>query len=253
MNGIRDIAVKGLEVAYGDRVVFAGFDAVFDGGKVSVILGGSGVGKTTLLNAVAGLVPYGGKIDGADCDVSYIFQKDRLIPHFSVYKNLDLVLKRKIPDKNERRRLIDAMLEKLEISDERDKLPRQLSGGQAQRVALARAFLYPSEILLMDEPFRALDHALKLRLAEQFRLLEKESPRTVIFVTHDIEECLLFADRYFVLAGAPANVVLTGEIAIPQEDRKAGGEETGAARAALYAALSDKDREVSLCGTGQIA
>lgn len=249
----RDIAIKGLDVAYGDRVVFAGFDAVFEGGKISVVLGGSGVGKTTLLNAVAGLVPHGGVIEGAGGDVSYIFQKDRLIPHLSVYKNLDLVLKGKIADKNERRGRIESMLGKLEISEEADKLPRQLSGGQAQRVAMARAFLCPSEILLMDEPFRALDHALKLRLFERFLALEKEFPRTVIFVTHDIEECLLLADSYYVLSGAPAAVTLAGGIEVPQAERKAGGAETGEARAALYAALSDKDAEVSDDGAGEIA
>lgn len=253
MSDVRDIIVSGLDVAYGDRVVFDGFDAVFAGGKISVILGGSGVGKTTLLNAVAGLVPHGGNISGADGDVSYIFQKDRLIPHLSVYKNLDLVLKGKIVDKAERRARIEAMLAKLEISEERDKLPRQLSGGQAQRVALARAFLCPSETLLMDEPFRALDHALKLRLFEQFLALERESPRTVLFVTHDAEECLLLADAYFVVAGSPARIKLAGTIEVPQSDRKAGGEETGGARAALYAALSDKDGEVSVDGADEIA
>lgn len=245
MRELRDITVKGLAVAYGDRVVFDGFDAAFAGGKVSVVLGGSGVGKTTLLNAVAKLIPYGGEVNGADGDVSYIFQKDRLIPHLSVYKNLDLVLRAKISDKNERRKRIDEMLARLEILSERDKLPRGLSGGQAQRVALARAFLYPSEILLMDEPFRALDYALKLRLFEQFSALEKESPRTVIFVTHDIEECLLLADDYYVLGGSPARITLSGSADIPREERKAGDTAAGEVRAALYDALSDKGGEVS--------
>lgn len=245
MTELRDITVKGLAVRYGDRVVFDGFDASFAGGKVSVVLGGSGVGKTTLLNAVARLVPYGGSVENADGDVSYIFQKDRLIPHLSVCKNLDLVLKTKIADKTERRKRIDEMLERLEILSERDKLPRELSGGQAQRVALARAFLYPSDILLMDEPFRALDYALKLRLFEQFSALEKESPRTVIFVTHDIEECLLLADDYYVLAGAPARIALSGAVDIPREERRAGGTETGEVRAALYGVLADKYGEAS--------
>ncbi|MEG2274022.1 MAG: ATP-binding cassette domain-containing protein [Clostridia bacterium] len=158
------VCAKNLTVKYGEKVIFENLNIEFAKDKINVILGSSGVGKTTLLNVLAGLKEFDGTLEGADGNVSYIFQKDRLIPTISVYKNLDLVLKAKIADRHERKKRIIDMLEMLEISDLIDILPTKISGGQAQRVALARAFLFPSKILLMDEPFRALDTALKSRL-----------------------------------------------------------------------------------------
>ncbi|MBO7326656.1 MAG: ATP-binding cassette domain-containing protein, partial [Clostridia bacterium] len=141
-----NITVKNLSVSYGDLVVFDSFDATFEKDKINVILGGSGVGKSTLIGSIAGLVKHDGDIDGIDGEISFIFQKDRLISSISVYKNLDLVLKNVFKDKEERRKRIDEMLEILEIEDCRDKRPGEISGGQAQRVCLARAFLYPSKV-----------------------------------------------------------------------------------------------------------
>ncbi|MCM1306430.1 MAG: ABC transporter ATP-binding protein [Bacteroides sp.] len=215
-----DINIENLKIAYGDNVVFDGFSAKFPEGKISVVLGGSGVGKSTLLNAIAGLLPYDGRIDLNGGRVSYIFQNDRLIPAISVYKNLDLILRAVFKDKSERRKRIENMLELLEISDLAHKLPTELSGGQAQRVAMARAYLYPSEVLLLDEPFKALDTALKTRLIKQLVSLHERENRTVLFVTHAIDECLLVADEFFVLAGSPVEVSLRGEIASDKATRR---------------------------------
>ena len=96
-----DVKIENLKVAYGDNVIFDNFSIDFAEHKISVILGGSGVGKSTLLNAVAGLIPYSGEIDRDGEKVSYIFQNDRLIPTISVYKNLDLILRSVCKDKNE--------------------------------------------------------------------------------------------------------------------------------------------------------
>lgn len=212
--------IENLRVSYGDRVVFEDFSQAFAGGKISVILGGSGVGKTTLLNAVAGLLPYGGNVDLGGQGVSYIFQNDRLVKNISVYKNLELVLKATVKDKKERRRRIEEMLSLLEIEDEAKKLPMELSGGQAQRVAMARAYLFDADILLLDEPFKALDTALKKRLIAQLVSLNKQKPRTIVFVTHAIDECLLTADDWYVLSGSPAAICASGSIPVPQEERK---------------------------------
>lgn len=235
MDGIE---VRNLTVAYGEKKVFDGLDLSFRGGAVNVVLGSSGVGKTTLLNAVAGLVPCGGEITVPEGGISYIFQKDRLIPQISVNENLDLVLRAKIKDKTERRERIRLMLEKLEIGDQANKLPTELSGGQAQRVSMARAFLFPSSVLLMDEPFRALDIGLKLRLLRQLDALLADSPRTVIYVTHDIDECVLAADCWTVLSGVPAGVEATGEISVPAADRNMTDAEVASVRAELFARLT---------------
>lgn len=234
-----NVKIENLKVAYGDKPVFSDFSTEFESGKINVILGGSGVGKTTLVNAVAGIVNYDGKVFGADVKKSYIFQKDRLIPTISVYKNLDLILKSVCKDKAERRSRIEKMLDVLEILDVTDKRPTEISGGQAQRVSLARAYLFPSKILIMDEPFKALDTALKSRLVKNLIALNAESPRTILFVTHAIDECLLCADKFIVLGGKPANIILEGRIEKPAKDRSLSDDELSAVRKDLLVALEN--------------
>lgn len=233
-----DVTIKGLGVKFGERRVFEDFDITFDENRVNVVLGASGVGKTTLLNVVAKLVSFEGEVSGADGGISYIFQKDRLIPTISVYKNLDLVLRSAVADKNERKERIEEILSRLEVLSERDKFPTELSGGQAQRISMARAFVYPSRVLLMDEPFRALDLGLKNRLIEQLGELLAASPRTVIFVTHDVEECLRAADVYTVLEGSPARAVLTRVMDVPHGERRADDSAIVMARTELIDTLS---------------
>lgn len=215
-----DIRVKNLTCSYEQKTIFDNFDVTFEQGKINVILGGSGVGKTTLLNAIAGIKSYEGQIEGCEGGVSYIFQKDRLIPSISVYKNLDLILKGVVKDKAERKRMIEQTAVDLEISDVLKSLPSEISGGQAQRVSMARAFLYPSDVMLLDEPFKALDTALKTRLIKQFAALQEKKNKTVVFVTHAIDECLLLADDYFVFDDAPVKIVLQGKINSKKSGRK---------------------------------
>lgn len=215
-----DIRVKNFTCSYEQKTIFDNFDVTFEQGKINVILGGSGVGKTTLLNAIAGIKSYEGQIEGCEGGVSYIFQKDRLIPSISVYKNLDLILKGVVKDKAERKRMIEQTAVDLEISDVLKSLPSEISGGQAQRVSMARAFLYPSDVMLLDEPFKALDTALKTRLIKQFAALQEKKNKTVVFVTHAIDECLLLADDYFVFDDAPVKIVLQGKINSEKSERK---------------------------------
>ena len=137
-----DIVVKNLNCGYGDKVIFDGFDVTFKENEINVVLGGSGVGKTTLLNVLAGLKTCDGEISGVDGEVSYIFQKDRLIPTISVYKNLDLILRSIYKDKNNRKKMIEEMASLVEIEDVLHSLPNEISGGQAQRVAMAQIETY---------------------------------------------------------------------------------------------------------------
>ena len=236
----RGVTVKGLAVAYGEKRVFDGFDIAFPAGEISVVMGGSGVGKSTLLNAVAGLVPCEGDIVMPEGGISYIFQKDRLIPSISVHKNLDLVLRGVIRDKAERRERIAEMLERLEIGDKAEKLPAELSGGESLRVAMARAFLFPSSVLLMDEPFRALDIGLKFRLIRALEGLLESSPRTVVYVTHDVDECVLTADSWTVLAGSPARVAAEGRPEVPRGERELGSPDIAAERVRIFSLLAQE-------------
>ena len=231
------ITVKNLSVNYGDLVVFDSFNTTFEKGKINVILGGSGVGKSTLIGAMAGLVKHTGDIEGIDGGISFIFQKERLIPSISVYKNLDLVLKSVFKDKEERKNRIDEMLAILEIEDCKNKKPTEISGGQAQRVAMARAFLYPSEVILMDEPFKALDTTLRHRLLQWLFRLDEITEKTIILVTHAIDECLLSADKYMVIGGKPANIVLEGYIDTEKRSRALTDENLVGVRNALLNAI----------------
>ena len=236
---MKDIIIKNFSCSYEQKTIFQNFDVTFEQGKINVVLGGSGVGKTTLLNAMASLKSYEGSIEGCEGGVSYIFQKDRLIPSISVYKNLDLVLKAVVKDKRERKETIESTAEALEISDVLNSLPSEISGGQAQRASMARAFLFPSDAPLLDEPFKALDTSLKARLINKFVALQRQSKKTVVFVTHAIDECLLCADNYFVFAANPVEVVLKGSILSEKQERKLTDKNLEDTRNQLLKALSE--------------
>lgn len=172
-------------------MVYDNFNLDIAEGKITCVLGGSGSGKTTLLNCIAGLVGYSGEITKVKC--SYIFQEPALVPNLTVRGNLGLVCK----DKEK----IDRVLSDVRLSDKADAYPKTLSGGQAQRAAIARAFLYDSDVILMDEPFSSLDLKLKCEIAKLFVSVWKSRRRTAIFVTHDIDEALMLAERIVVLGG----------------------------------------------------
>ncbi len=184
------IEFKNITKKYGSLTVYENFNLSLEEGKITCILGESGSGKTTLLNMLAGLTPYEGEISQkAAC--SYIFQQPRLVPSLTVRGNLKLVCK----DKNR----VEEMLLAVGLSDKAGAYPAQLSGGQAQRVSIARAFLYPSSLILMDEPFSSLDLALKLKISALFLKLWKRERRTAVFVTHDADEAAMLSNRVLVL------------------------------------------------------
>lgn len=216
---MKDIIFKNFSFSYPDKEIYKNFNTVFPGGKINVVLGASGVGKTTLLNALTGLSGFDGEIENMPKNVSYIFQNDRLVKTISVEKNLDFVLKNAIPDKTARKNAIYDMAKLLEISDVLKRLPTEISGGQAQRVQMARAFLYPSEVMLLDEPFKGLDVSLKTRLIKKFLELWGRDGRTVVLVTHDVYDALLMGDKVFVLSGSPADIVYETELTVEKSER----------------------------------
>lgn len=183
------IEIKNLTKRYGENTVYENFSVNFEEGEVTCILGESGSGKTTLLNCVAYLSDFVGEIPKLDC--SYVFQTPRLVPNLTVYGNLNLVCRDGDKIRN--------MLEKVRLLDKANAYPVSLSGGEKQRVSLARAFLYKSRILLMDEPFSSLDLKLKIEMFSLFSEILKEDKRTVLFVTHDVDEAAVLADRIIVL------------------------------------------------------
>ncbi len=161
-------------------------------GKITAVLGESGAGKTTLLNVIAGNLPFEGSVEGVG-KVSYLFQSPKLLPNLTVEGNLKLVLSK------ENYKNIALMLRKVGLEGKENFYPKQLSGGERQRVAIARAFLFPHDVLLMDEPFSSLDLSLKKSLLSLTAELWREQKETVVFVTHDVHEAALLAHRAVVL------------------------------------------------------
>lgn len=180
-----------------------------DQGEFICLLGNSGCGKSTLLSILSGLnKPSNGEllIDekpvlGPGVDRAVVFQHYSLFPWLTAKGNVLFGIKQsgKKYKKDERDRIANYYLKSVELFEAKDKYPNELSGGMQQRVAVARALALESDILLMDEPFAALDPKLRLELQELVLKLSKENGKTVVFVTHDIDEALLLADRIFVM------------------------------------------------------
>ena len=165
------------------------------------------------------MLPDTGTVSGtADKRISYLFQEPRLLPWKTVRGNVDFVLGNDMTV-GERRNRISRFLAMVGLSGSEGLYPRQLSGGMRQRAAIARAFAFQSEIILMDEPFQALDLNLKVSLLKAFVPLWEEESRTALFVTHDIHEALLLGHRILILSGIPAEIRASLECDIPLHER----------------------------------
>ncbi|MFY3288290.1 ABC transporter ATP-binding protein [Achromobacter xylosoxidans] len=193
-------------------------------GEFVSIVGPSGCGKSTLLNIIAGfLPPTTGRIvvDGRGVDgqvppaLGYIFQKDTLLPWFSVKKNVALGLKfQGVPAARIASRVAE-LLELGHLTAFADAFPHQLSGGMRRRVALLMSLAVEPRILLLDEPFGALDTHTKTHLHRELMEIWRKLGQTVVLVTHDLDEAILLSDRVVVLSGPPSRVLLDERIAIP--------------------------------------
>lgn len=205
-QGLESIEINNLWLKRGDHQIFKEFSYSFPAGKITALMASSGAGKTSLLDCIAGLLkPDQGNIVGGT-SVSYLFQEPRLLPWYSLEKNVMLPVESLLGREIAKERS-DTFLKAVNLEEKIDSLPTQCSGGQRQRCAIARAFAFPSTVLLMDEAFQAQDIKLKLLLMELMEhLLEKEG-RTALLVTHDVSEALALAHHVVVLAGSPLQVV----------------------------------------------
>ena len=204
---------------YGEVNIFEKFSIEFEENKVTAVMGASGIGKSTLVNIMAGLTPYDGYIE-SEGDISCVFSEPALLPNLTVRGNLEYAVAHRYKVKLRRSEAIENVLEAVELSDRAGAYPAELSTGMAQRVSMARGFLYPSRYILLDEAFRGLDTALKTKLERYFLKLLESDPRTVIMITHDVNEALLLADRLVVIDGSPAAVVMDRNIESPKTSRK---------------------------------
>ncbi|WP_319371597.1 ABC transporter ATP-binding protein [uncultured Ilyobacter sp.] len=205
------IRVENLCKKYGSKIVMDNFNINFEKNKVSVLLGPSGCGKSTLFNILSSLdKEYRGKV-GIDGKVSYIFQEDRLIPWLTVEENLKLI--------HSHGKIIDDVLERFHVDSKARTLARNLSGGEKQRVSIARAFYHGGETILMDEALRSLDMLLKLKIIEEMSDNISRESKTMVIISHDIQEALLIGDRIFILDMEPMRIVHSYDVETPRKNR----------------------------------
>jgi sulfonate transport system ATP-binding protein len=198
--------------------------------RVVGIIGPSGCGKSTLLRLLAGLdAPTEGaiklderEIAGPREDIGIVFQEPRLMPWLSVAENVAFGLWH-LP-RDARDHAVAVALEQVGLADFAKALPKQLSGGMAQRVGIARALVLKPRLLLLDEPFGALDPLIRMKMQDHLLELVGKNIPTIVLITHDIEEALVLSDRIIVLQGPPASVRHDIEIALPRPRRRSGAD-----------------------------
>jgi len=207
-----ELRVDGVVKRYGAVVALGGVSLSVAAGEFLTILGPSGSGKTTLLKVVAGFeFPDAGRVTVGGVDITdvspakrnigMVFQNYALFPHMSVARNIAFPLQMRGVPRSEIERRVIAVMALVELRGYGERLPSQLSGGQQQRVALARAVVFDPTVLLLDEPFGALDRKLRESMQLEVRRLQRRLGLTTVFITHDQEEALVLSDRIAVMDG----------------------------------------------------
>jgi len=211
------LTVRGVRHVYpGGVVALESLDLEVGAGEFLAILGPSGCGKSTLLRIIAGLErPTAGSVTGTGTRIAYVFQDAHLLPWRTVLENAALPLELQGVAGDARRRAATKALERVGLADALGRYPAQLSGGMRMRVSLARAMVTEPTLLLLDEPFAALDEITRQRLDEQLRELWVARGMTVIFVTHSTGEAAFLAERAVVFSKRPGRIVEDRRLALP--------------------------------------
>lgn len=218
------IVTRDLSLAYASQTVLKGFDLAVREGEFLSLLGPSGCGKSTFLNILAGLVPHtsghiridGQPVIGVRDKLGVVFQGYALFPWRTVRKNVETGLEIRGVNRAQRRAEAERYLQLVGLIDFADHYPHQLSGGMRQRVAIARALAYGPEVLLMDEPFGALDAQTRESLQQELLGIWEQSAKTVVFVTHSIDEAIFLSDRVAVMGRGPGRVKEIIEVDLPR-------------------------------------
>ncbi len=220
------VRISSLSVVFGQGAArteaLAPTDLDLRAGTFTALIGPSGCGKSTLLNAVAGFTAPsegavqvdGRRVNGPDPSVGVIFQNFALFPWFSARGNVEFALKRFRLARSERRARAMQALAEVGLAEHAGKFPGQLSGGMKQRVAIARTLAADPDVLLMDEPFGALDAQTRLRMHELLTGIWMRRRKTVLFVTHDVDEALRLADVVHVMASGPGRIIRQVPVAL---------------------------------------
>lgn len=191
------ITINNLSVCYDNYCALKDINFKADQGEFIAIVGKSGSGKTTFLHALANFIQYQGQIKIPKA-IGIVFQQYAVFPWLTVGGNIGFGLEKYSKEKQQK--IIDEHLRLIDLQNKRNKYPAQLSGGQVQRVALARSLAHNPEVLLMDEPYGALDTYTRDKMQQWLLKIWQTHQKTIIFVTHNIEEALFLADRVLVLS-----------------------------------------------------
>jgi NitT/TauT family transport system ATP-binding protein len=209
-------------------------------GELLCLVGASGCGKSTLLHMIAGLdQPTSGELDVRGGQVAMLFQDAALFPWLSVAENVAFPLKMRHVRRAKRRQRVAELLELVRLTPFASHRPHQLSGGMRQRTALARALAQEARILLMDEPFGALDALIRDRLHDELERIWREADLTIVFVTHSPREAVRLADRVLLMSSRPGRFVDEFEVALPRPRRI-----DSRAVSSLAASITDRLKEV---------
>lgn len=209
------LQISHLAASYGGKPALEDINLTLDSGELLVVLGPSGCGKTTLLNLIAGFVPYqhgsitlaGNRVDGPGADRGVVFQNEGLLPRRNVQDNVAFGLQLAGVDKPQRQRIALEMLQKVGLEDAGKRFIWQLSGGQRQRVGIARALAANPQLLLLDEPFGALDAFTREQMQTLLLKLWHETGKQVLLITHDIEEAVFMATELVLLSPGHGRVL----------------------------------------------
>ncbi|HJV73753.1 MAG TPA: ABC transporter ATP-binding protein [Noviherbaspirillum sp.] len=210
-----NLSFKNIEKRFSDLKVIDSFSREFEEGQLVALVGPSGCGKSTLLHLAAGLekptkgsvLANGQPVTGPHPERTLMFQENALYPWLTLAQNVALALEFQKVDKKAARAQAFSWLAKVNLKGFEDYYPHQVSGGMRQRAALARAFISHPKVLLLDEPFGALDALTRMTLQDALRDLIREARPTVLLVTHDVDEALFLADRILVFSPRPATVL----------------------------------------------
>jgi NitT/TauT family transport system ATP-binding protein len=230
--------IVGIRKSFGDIRALDGLDLEVPKGGFACLVGASGCGKSTLLNLVAGLEHASGGSFAVEGRCALMFQESALFPWLTVAGNVDLALRLGGTPKAQRRGRIDELLHAVHLDGFADRRPHELSGGMRQRVALARAFAQDADVLLMDEPFGALDAMTRDLLHHELERLWFERGFTVLFVTHNVREAVRLGDSVTVLTSRPGRVAETFAVDIERPRRIESPEVS-----ALAGVVTDRLRE----------